>query len=79
MMESADRVRLTLYTKEGIFHGDRVMPNPIPCEVSTMWLGVENPGMNVAMYIPGYRKAPLEGYPCMVCCYPGGRLEIVAE
>lgn len=67
------------YDKEGKLIRTIDCPNTIPCEISTMWLGVENPGMNVAVYIPEYHGGYLKNYPPMICCMPGGYFVIEAK
>ena len=73
---------LKQFDKNGQYrpNDDKLLNAPFRGEVSTMWLGEEHPGMNVALYIPGYHAPLVVGdyNPCMTCFQPGGRIEIEA-
>ncbi len=49
----------------------KYVAGPLQCEISTHWLGKENPGMNVAIYTPEYKSMQA----MIMCVYPGGRFE----
>ncbi len=53
----------------------KIVDNPLQCEISTMWLGVENEGMNIAIYKPMYKTGG-EFYEMIMCVFPKGRFEM---
>ena len=65
-------IKIENFTPRGVKHDEKFIEGPLQCEISTHWLGTENPGMNVAIYSPEYAHP---GYTMIACVYPGGRFE----
>lgn len=80
-MPSAAKICIRSYSKNpnegpgGGIMDEKEVVNPLVCEISTHWLGVENPGMNVAIYTPYYHAPNCK---MLMCVSPGGRFEITA-